>query len=219
MTELVRYRNVVAAACVAVLLQACGGGSDSASSAQQDQTPGATNHAPTISGSPSTAVQAGQAYSFVPQSADADGNALTFSVTNKPNWAAFDASTGKLSGTPTAGTYANIMISVSDGTASASLSPFSIAVTAAAPTTGSATISWTPPTTRSDGSALTNLAGYHLKYGKAVGNYANSITVQIGLTTYVVDNLTAGAYYFVVSAFDSGGFESPDSTAVSKTIK
>ncbi len=86
---------------------------------------GSSNHAPTISGTAPPAVNAASAYSFVPTAADADGDTLAFSIQNKPAWATFNTSTGRLSGTPAAadvGTYSNIAISVSDGQASTALS-------------------------------------------------------------------------------------------------
>src|SRR5207244_3318891 len=95
---------------------------------------------PTISGSPATSVVAGQSYSFTPTTTDPSGKTLTFSISNKPSWASFSTGTGQLSGTPAAanvGSYSNIVISVSDGTLSASLAAFSIGVTAAPPVTGS----------------------------------------------------------------------------------
>ena len=64
---------------------------------------------------------------------DPSGKTLTFSIQNRPSWATFNTSTGALSGTPSSaqtGTYSNILISVSDGTASASLPAFSIVVSA-----------------------------------------------------------------------------------------
>src|SRR5207253_5052496 len=71
-------------------------------------------------------------YSSQPWATDSDGDKLTFSVSNKPSWASFDSSTGRLYGTPippaTVGTFANIVISVSDGTYRASLSAFSVTV-------------------------------------------------------------------------------------------
>src|SRR5712671_273125 len=91
---------------------------------------------PTISGSPATSVVAGQSYSFTPTTTDPSGKTLTFSISNKPSWATFSTSTGQLSGTPAAGnvgSYPNIAISVSDGTLGASLTAFSISVTAAPP--------------------------------------------------------------------------------------
>jgi hypothetical protein len=123
----------------------------------------APNGLPVISGTPPTSVTVGAPYAFQPTASDPDGNALTFSIANLPPWATFDTATGRLQGTPAAshvGSYANIAIAVSDGTATASLPAFSIAVLAVA--SGSATLTWTPPTTNSDGSPLTNLAAYRV---------------------------------------------------------
>lgn len=93
---------------------------------------GTSNNPPTISGTPSGTVAAGSPYSFTPTASDPDGDALTFSIANKPSWAAFNSATGTLSGTPpAAGTYNYIVISVSDGHGGdASLPTFSISVTA-----------------------------------------------------------------------------------------
>ena len=80
----------------------------------------APNAAPAINGSPAGSLDVNTAYSFRPNASDADGDALTFAISGKPSWAAFDASTGSLSGTPIAGqagTYGNIVIRVSDGRA------------------------------------------------------------------------------------------------------
>ncbi|MCF6258004.1 MAG: putative Ig domain-containing protein [Gammaproteobacteria bacterium] len=91
-----------------------------------------TNQPPTITGTPATTVNEDSPYHFAPIAADADsGDSLTFAISNKPSWAGFDNQTGILSGTPSlddAGDYGNIIISVSDGTASAQLSVFTISV-------------------------------------------------------------------------------------------
>jgi len=178
------------------------------------------NRAPNISGAPPTAAREGQAYEFTPTATDADGDTLTYNISNRPAWASFDSATGRLSGTPgtgTVGTYANITIRVSDGTFGASLAPFTIAVQQVS--SGSATLSWQPPTLRSDGSPLTNLAGYRIRYGTALGNYPNVRQIaNAGVTTFVIDNLPAGTYYFVVTAYDSNGGESGYSAVVSKSI-
>lgn len=105
----------------------------------------AGNSAPTIKRTPLTSVAANKYYWFCPTATDADKkDRLTFSVKNKPSWAVFDSKIGSLSGTPkAAGTFANIVISVSDGKKSASLPAFSIKVTGdSAPV-----ISGTPGTT------------------------------------------------------------------------
>jgi hypothetical protein len=178
------------------------------------------NRAPTISGTPPTAAREGQAYEFMPTATDADGDLLTFSITNRPAWATFSTSTGTLKGTPgtgTVGTYDDIVIRVSDGSKSGSLPAFSIGVQQAS--MGSATLSWQAPTQRSDGTALTNLAGYRIRYGTASSSYPNQVQIaNPGVTTYTIGNLPPGTYYFVATAYDTDGRESEFSGVVSKTI-
>ena len=179
----------------------------------------AQNRPPEISGNPPGAVNAGSAYSFTPTSSDADGDTLSFSVTNLPSWASFDSSNGALTGTPgdgDVGTYSNIMISVSDGAETASLQ-FSITVNAVS--LGSATLTWTAPTQNDDGSPLTDLAGYKLYSGTTPGNYTLLTTINNpSVTTFQVDNLAPGTYYFVATAFSAAGVESSYSGMATKTI-
>ena len=183
---------------------------------------GGANAAPTISGTPAASVIAGSAYEFTPQAADPEGQALTFSVTGRPAWATFDAATGRLSGTPSAsdvGTYSGIVITVSDGAASASLPGFSIAVQAVQVGTGSATIAWTPPTSNTDNSPLTNLAGYRIYYGTSSGNLAQVLDLaNPGISSGVVENLAPGTWYFAVTSYNSSNVESDRSNVTSKTI-
>ena len=92
---------------------------------------GLPNRQPQISGSPAAQVMAGSAYSFTPGASDPDGDSLRFSIQNRPSWAGFSTSTGRLSGTPSTsdvGSYADIRISVTDGRDSAALPVFSIDV-------------------------------------------------------------------------------------------
>ncbi|MDA9579586.1 putative Ig domain-containing protein [Luminiphilus sp.] len=88
---------------------------------------------PTIGGTPVTTVAQDQAYTFTPTASDPDsGDTLTFSIVNQPSWASFDTATGTLSGAPgndNVGVTSAIVISVSDGTASASLPAFDLVVT------------------------------------------------------------------------------------------
>ena len=91
------------------------------------------NTAPQISGQPAGQIIAGDNYRFAPVSSDAEANTLTFSVSNLPGWASFDAATGELSGTPApelAADYTDIRIRVSDGEFSNELAPFTIQVKA-----------------------------------------------------------------------------------------
>ncbi len=180
-----------------------------------------SNRAPTIGGNPPRNVLAGEAYVFVPSSSDADGDPLTFTIANRPIWASFDGNTGRLSGAPGAGStgsYENVTIRVTDGSLTATMPAFAVDVQAAA--TGSTTLSWQAPTTRVDGSPLTDLSGYRIRYGTSPGNYPNIITIANGsVTTAVVSNLLPGTYYFVTTAIDGAGVESGYSSQVLTTIQ
>jgi Putative Ig domain len=180
----------------------------------------ATNTPPTISGNPPSQVNANSAYSFTPTASDANGDTLTFSITGQPSWASFNSSTGRLFGTPAAGdvgTYTNIRITVSDGSASATLGPFSITVQAVS--LGSVTLDWIPPTENEDGSPLTDLAGYRIYWGTSSGSYPNSVTINNpGVTSYVVGNLAPGTYEFVATSFNSTGMESTYSNPATKVV-
>lgn len=96
--------------------------------------PPTTNTAPTISGVPPDSAITGQNYLFQPSISDKDGDTLTATIVNRPPWAAFNSSTGRLSGMPgpsNVGEYVDILISVSDGVTTASLPAFAIDVQAA----------------------------------------------------------------------------------------
>jgi hypothetical protein len=182
-----------------------------------------TNHAPTISGTPATSVQAGTAYNFRPTVSDADGDALGFSIANKPAWATFSIVNAQLSGTPTSaqvGAYSGIVISTSDGKATTSLPAFTITVTAPTGTTnGTVTLRWSSPTTNTDGSALTNLAGYKLYHGTSASALTDVRSISSpGITIYVFDQLATGTHYFAISAVNSAALESAKSLVGSQTI-
>lgn len=176
------------------------------------------NSPPSISGTPATSVNVSAAYNFQPTGSDPEGATLAWSIQNRPSWATFSTTTGRLSGTPGgAGTFANIVISVSDGTTSVSLPAFTI--TATSTTLGSATLSWQAPTQNTDGSTITNLAGYRIVYGTSAGSLTQIIEVaNPSVTSYVVDQLTAATWYFAVKAYSSNGTESSQSNVASKTI-
>ncbi len=230
-----RAMSIRAVSCAVLMLAAltgCGGGGSSANptspsakstswGAPWQTTSTGTSAQLSISGSPSGTVTAGQVYGFTP-SVSNPGGTVTFSIKNAPSWVSFNRSTGKLSGTPQAanvGTYGNIVISASNGQSSASLPVFSITVVEAGSATGSADISWTPPTTNTDGSTLTNLAGYTIYYGTSPGSLTQTVQLtNIGLTNYVVSGLASGTWYFAVTAYTSSGSRSSLSNMASKTI-
>jgi outer membrane protein assembly factor BamB len=122
--SLVRFLSVLSI-CV---LSACGGGGGG------DKSPPKVIVAPkliALSGVPETSINEMQVYSFQVTVKNQASSSLSYSAENIPLWATINADTGLLSGTPSfddSGDYSNIIIAVSDGTNSASLTPFSIEV-------------------------------------------------------------------------------------------
>ena len=173
----------------------------------------ASNNAPVISGTPSTSIEAGQSYSFIPAVSDLDGDTLSFTSSNLPIWMGMDTGTGVITGSPQAideGLYSNIVITVSDGTDSASLTPFSIEVTGA-PTTNTApvisgtpanivdvdsTYSFTPVSSDFDGDNLT----YTVKNSPSWANFNNAtgtlsgtpLTGEEGTYSSIIISVTDG---------------------------
>ncbi|MDF3123447.1 Ig-like domain-containing protein [Rheinheimera sp. 1928-s] len=179
------------------------------------------NDAPTISGTPAVTVAQGAAYSFVPTAADVDvGTTLTFSIANKPTWAAFNTATGALTGTPgnaDVGATAGIVISVSDGELSAALPAFTLTVTNVndAPTiTGTPAItvaqgaaySFVPTATDVDlGTTLTfsiankpSWASFNTATGALTGTPANA---DVGATAGIVISVSDGELSAALPAF------------------
>jgi len=205
--------RVLFAAAILVTLAGCNDDGGSGSSAA---TPAAA--APTsISGTPATSASVGTPYSFHPTSNAVAGASLSFSVMHQPAWTTFDTATGTLSGTPAAtdvGTFANVVISASDGAASVALAPFSITVSSGS--SSLATITWTPAVAESGQPAL---AGYRVYYGSTVAGMTHVVDVTDPTSTsYVVDNLGAGVWYFAMASYDTSQAESALSAPVEVTL-
>lgn len=217
-----RVSRLAAVAATSLVLAACGGGggTDAGTIKPIDTPPAPKNNAPVISGAPATSVTVGLAYAFLPKASDPDGDRLEYSISNKPGWAVFDAGTGRLSGTPSdadVGSYSNIVISVSDGTLSASLAPFAINVSQTA--VGAATLTWLPPTENTDGTPIEDLAGYRIRYGRDPGELTEVQSIPSpGITSAVIENLASGNWYFTVSAYNRSGVESENSNLAQKTV-
>jgi hypothetical protein len=171
---------------------------------------------PTISGQPASSVAAGSLYSFSPSASDPAGHALTFSIGNKPAWASFSTSSGTLSGTPAAanaGTYANIVISVSDGARSASLPAFAIKVSAPLTISGSppaqvaagASYSFQPTTRAAAGSTLTFSIQNRPAWGSfvaATGRLSGTPSAgQAGTYSNIVISVSDGTQSAVLAPF------------------
>jgi hypothetical protein len=216
--------TLLAAAAIAAGVSACGGSDSAATSAAQNGQIARVSP-PTIGGTPATTATVGQAYAFTPTASDPSGLVPTFTISGQPSWASFNSTTGKLSGTPGAANVgsSSITITATDANGQAPLS-FTLTVAAAAApppaATGSATLTWTAPTTNTDGSALTDLAGFHVYYGTDQTNLATEAVVSGATTTStVVSSLATGnTWYFAVTAVDNSGNESARTAVVSKSL-
>jgi hypothetical protein len=86
---------------------------------------------------------------------------------------------------------------------------------------GSFSLSWTAPTTRSDGNplSLADIDGFRIYYGETEGYYPNRADVVDGSAqSAVVENVPVGSYYVVMTTYDVNGLESGYSSAISKTV-
>lgn len=91
---------------------------------------------------------------------------------------------------------------------------------AAKAASGSATLSWYPPTANEDGSPMADLAGYRIYYGKNAKRLNRVIVLQNpGLTRYMVESLVPGKWHFAISAVNDKGQESKQSESVSKQTR
>jgi len=84
---------------------------------------------------------------------------------------------------------------------------------------GNAVLSWTAPTTFTNGSALTGLAGYTITYGTSPSALTQSVTLNsASANTYTVSGLAAGTWYFSITANTNDGEQSAATSPVSLTI-
>lgn len=91
----------------------------------------------------------------------------------------------------------------------------------AGPTDKSVMLSWSAPSKNSDGSSITNLAGYTLHYGTESEDYTGSIVITTPTkTSYVVSGSTfpPGTYFFAISAYNAQQVSSSMSGEVSVTV-
>jgi hypothetical protein len=185
-----------------------------------------TNQPPVISGTPTTTRIAEQAYSFTPTASDPDGDTpngggLTFSINTMPAWqmVSFNNLTGELSGVAEAGLTSNIRISVTDRQgATATLPAFSITVQASAPT-GTTTLNWAAPTANTDMTQLLDLAGFRLVWGRSASTLTQEQVINNSTTTsYTVNGLASGTWYFAVRAINASQMESDLSNVISRII-
>ena len=80
-------------------------------------------------------------------------------------------------------------------------------------------MNWAPPLQNTDGSSLTNLAGYRIVYGTSAASLTNTVDVPtVGVASYTIDNLTSGTWYFAMKSYNTAGAESAQTNVLSTTI-
>jgi hypothetical protein len=143
------------------------------------------------------------------QSAGSTADASSVVAVTPPESSSTTASTGTAS-TPVASTPV-----ASTPVASTPVTSTPVASTA----TDNVTLSWSAPTENTNGSALTNLAGYIIYYGTSASAMTQTIDINtVGMLTYVVGDLSAGSWYFQIVAVNSAGVESSPSATVNASI-
>lgn len=84
-----------------------------------------------------------------------------------------------------------------------------------------AVLNWTLPTQNTDGSALTDLAGFRIQYGRTAteAGLTESVYLQTPtVTTWTSPVLASGAWHFGIRSFNTLGLEGGLSNIASKTL-
>jgi hypothetical protein len=192
-----QIRNILLCTLTTLTLAACGGESGSSSAA-----------AASADASDSVASLVSPNVGVIDRSQTADGTASTASNTAAGSTPA-TASTTSGSSTTTSGT----------GTSSGTVASTSKTTTPVRTSNGVATLDWMPPTENSDGTALTNLAGYTVYYGTSPTDLSQSVKVtNPGLSAYTLTGLASGTWYFAVTSYSADGVESTHSGTISTQI-
>lgn len=96
---------------------------------------------------------------------------------------------------------------------------YTLTLSCTKPGNAATTVSWTLPTTNTDGSVLTNLAGIRVNWGRTVDTMTNvKLTGSPTLTSTNLGNLAEGDWYFTARAYNTAGIESDNLTPIKKTI-
>lgn len=84
---------------------------------------------------------------------------------------------------------------------------------------GSAILNWQAPTQNTDGSALTDLAGFHILYGSNSANLNQTLDVKgPGVVTATISPLTTGTWFFTISSYNARNIDSVVSNQISKIV-
>ena len=152
----------------------------------------------------------GRAVSLAIAASDADGDALTYSASNLPAGLSIDASTGVISGAPTAAGTKTVTVTVADYAASASTT-FSFVISAdtsppSKPTgLNSTLVSGKPRLAWSASTDNVGVTGYII-YRSTSKNMSGETEVGRSTTTTFTDtSATRRTWYYAVRAYDAAG--------------
>ena len=182
-----------------------------ATSAPAAHTPTAPAPAVTLSANPSTVTNGA-------------ASTLSWSATNATSctasggWSGSQATSGSESTSALSATTAYTLSCTGSGGTTVQSATVTVTASPTAPT-GTATLSWVPPTENTDGTPVTTLTGYHIYYGTSESAMTNEVTVaSTSETSYTIGGLTAGTWYFGATAYTTTGMQSAMSSIGSKTI-
>ncbi len=115
--------------------------------------------------------------------------------------------------------YYRVAASNSAGTMKGTVVSFTT-TTLPPPSSGSVTLAWDPPTTKTDGSPLPSneIDRYVIYYGASSGNYTQSVNAG-NVTQFTVTDLSTGTWYFAVTVYDTSGYQSDFSEEIFTQIQ
>lgn len=169
-----------------------------------------TNHAPSFVSTPVTTAQVGTPYTYHANANDADGDALTYSLSASPTGMMMDSLMGLISWIPTAAGTSNVVVSVSDGKVSVTQS-YSITVSPIPDITAPViTLTGANPQVIEVGTAYLELGA------TALDNYDGDVSGDIEIDDSDVDTDTVGSYVVTYDVTDANG---NDALQVTRTVE
>jgi len=188
-----------------------------------------TNNAPVITSGPVTSVNENTAYSYDVNANDADGDSLTYGLTQGPNWLSINSVSGLITGTsPSVSQNTNyaITVTVSDGTATVPQSYTLTVLNVVVPPVGDTTapiITITSPTSITYSSSSINVIVSTNEQATAWFSLNGGSNVSLGTSNnqnfnYALTGLTNGNYNLVIYARDAAGNVGSSSVSFSVSV-